>query len=219
MSEDTTEDQMTQEEYYRGMVETMIEQDGWLNDLLIPRAHTHTTNGSSTQDFSLENLLSVKGQLKPLAETHRKNEELIAELGLVVPSIELARPAVHVQVDDGLGRRLVVREARQRRVGRGHRGLRLLRGQHREGDPTEADAIAEELPAGQLGQMIVDRVHGGLGGYRTDAPAIRGSDFEPQAAKQVSILRAVGYETLAGHALRDAAYRLAKSVTVHRVNA
>ncbi len=85
MPEDTPEDQMTQEEYYRGMVEAMAEQDvakhvdGWLNDLLIPGAHTYTTNGSSTQDFSLENLLAVKERLKPLAEAHRKNEELIAE--------------------------------------------------------------------------------------------------------------------------------------------
>ena len=83
----------------------------------------------------------------------------LAQFGLVVEQIELARPARHEQEDDRLGLRLVMQpatprcESGRRRLGRGRSSVGH---QRTEGHRAETDlAIVEEVAASDLAQQAL----------------------------------------------------------------
>ena len=92
--------------------------------------------------------------------------EVLLELRLVVPRIELGRTAIHVEVDDGFCLRRKMRHAGQRRVHApgcdGRCGRSHVFAEHGgEGDSAETEAgVAEELAAGLLELCGEERVHG-----------------------------------------------------------
>ncbi len=93
--------------------------------------------------------------------------EVLLQLRLVVPEIELGRSAIHVQIDEahGLGRE--VRKTGQRRMHPRHRRSRspqqLARPERGQRQTAEADTrIAEELTPGLIQLELEQRIHGQL---------------------------------------------------------
>jgi hypothetical protein len=91
--------------------------------------------------------------------------EVRFELRLVIPHVDLRRPAVHVQVDEPLGLGRVVRQAgehgmnaRATRLGRRTEGI-ARHGRERDGTGAQAGG-AEELAAGVGEEEFVQGVHG-----------------------------------------------------------
>ena len=83
--------------------------------------------------------------------------------GLVVERVELRRPAVHVEIDNPLGRRREMGEAAERgKQPRGRRGSGAeTRGEEVESDAAHGEASAgEELAAREMVQAGVGGIHG-----------------------------------------------------------
>src|SRR5690606_23537387 len=75
--------------------------------------------------------------------------EPILQPGLVVPGVELGRPAVHVQVNDGLGLRREMRQTRQGGMNRSSRRRRgraepIMPGETGEAERSQANAAASK---------------------------------------------------------------------------